>query len=405
MEHSLSVLFWLNRSKRNRKGHMPVYCRITVDGRRAEISTGKWIESDRWNQNSARVRGINEETKTINNYLDNLRFKITKTFDKLDEGEGVVSSSEIKNLLLGKKKPKISLIDTIDYLIKRVVELEGIEYKTSTIKRYYVTRNHVIDFLKSKRIRDDIALIDLKYSFLTDFEHFLRTEYGCGNNAAIKHITYLKKAIRLALDNDWLEKDPFSRFKGKRIQEQRLSLSEVELNQIEDKQITNERLSQIRDIFVFCCYTGLSYADVSTLSRSNIIKDIKGKEWVSIQRQKTGNPSRIPLLPKACEILNKYKDNPLAQNKGVLLPVISNQKTNAYLKEIAVLADIIKPLTFHIARHTFATSVTLNNDIPIETVSKMLGHQSLKTTQIYAKVMDEKVGRDMQKLSQKILGP
>ena len=204
MEHSLSILFWLNRSKYNRNGLTPIYCRITVDGRRAELSTGKWIEPDRWNQNAARVRGINEETKTINNYLDNLRFKINKIFDKLDEGEGVVSSSEIKNLLLGKKKPRISLIETIDYLIRRVLELEGIEYKMSTIKRYYVTRNHVIDFIKCKRGLDDIPLKDLKYSFLTDFEHFLRTEYGCGNNAALKHITYLRKAIRLALDNDCL---------------------------------------------------------------------------------------------------------------------------------------------------------------------------------------------------------
>ncbi|MFY7918741.1 MAG: site-specific integrase, partial [Chryseotalea sp.] len=175
-----------------------------------------------------------------------------------------------------------------------------------------------------------------------------------------------------------------------------------ELDSIIEKKFSIERLKQVRDIFIFCCYTGLAYADVQKLSRDEITTGIDGEKWIWTSRQKTDTATRIPLLPQALEIINRYKDEPSCLNKGRLLPVLSNQKMNGYLKEIADACGITKKMTFHTARHTFATTVTLSNGVPIETVSKMLGHRNLKTTQHYAKILDIKVGADMRVLRERL---
>ena len=179
-------------------------------------------------------------------------------------------------------------------------------------------------------------------------------------------------------------------------------LTQEEIQKMVEKELYTERLDQVKDIFLFSCFTGLAYADVKKLSRNDIVIGIDGDKWIKIKRSKTDTRSNIPLLPTAIDILNKYNGHPDVSNKGRLLPVLSNQKMNAYLKEIAVLSKINKNLTFHLARHTFATSVTLSNGVPIESVSKMLGHKSLRTTQHYAKILDRKVSDDMKALKDKL---
>jgi site-specific recombinase XerD len=223
------------------------------------------------------------------------------------------------------------------------------------------------------------------------------------NNTVMKHIERLRKMIKLAVRMEWLEKDPFTAHKAKFIKVQRGYLTQEELSLIENKSFGIERLQQVRDIFIFSCYTGLAYIDAINLKPSDIRKGIDGTDWIFTARQKTNMPVQVPILSKASENISKYKDNPRAKTSGTVFPVISNQKLNSYLKEIADLCNISKNLTFHLARHTFATTVTLTNGVPIESVSKMLGHTDIRTTQIYAKVVEMKISEDMAKLQNKLL--
>jgi site-specific recombinase XerD len=263
-------------------------------------------------------------------------------------------------------------------------------------------------YLKQILKTSDIYLSQLSYKFLIGFEKFLR-EYQpddhhkpCGQNTIMKHIERLRKVVNMAIKYEWLEKDPFINFKPNFIRTSREFLTIAELTAIEDKKLSISRLNQIRDLFVFSCYTGLSYIDVYNLTPQNISLGIDNNHWLSTSRKKTEQPVKIPLLPKALEIIEKYKAHPKVLATGKLLPVYSNQRLNSYLKEIADLCGIKKNLTFHIARHTFATTITLTNGVPIETVSKLLGHASIRTTQIYAKVIEQKLGEDMNVLKAKL---
>lgn len=219
------------------------------------------------------------------------------------------------------------------------------------------------------------------------------------------YLSNFKKIVHICIKNGWLSRDPFLGFKLAKREIERPFLVEEEINRIIDKEFLMPRLRQVRDIFIFCCYTGLAYADVEKLTREEVTIGIDGERWIWTSRQKTDSATRVPLLPPALEILDRYKDDPQCVNKRRLLPVLSNQKMNNYLKEIADACEITKKMTFHTARHTFATTVTLTNGVPIETVSKMLGHKNLKTTQHYAKILDKKVSEDMSKLKAKFGKP
>jgi len=238
-----------------------------------------------------------------------------------------------------------------------------------------------------------------------EYEFYLRSERKCANNSAVKYIKNFGKIIRICIANRWLIYDPFLNYKNKIKTVDRVYLTTGELQEMTNKDMVTDRLTQVRDIFLFCCFTGLAYADVKKLRRWDLVTGIDGEQWISIKRQKTDTPSRIPLLPAASTLMQRYVDHPNCENSGRVLPVLSNQKMNAYLKEIADVCGINKPITFHIARHTFATTVTLLNGVPIESVSKMLGHTNIKTTQHYAKILDIKVGADMAILKKKFTSP
>lgn len=240
------------------------------------------------------------------------------------------------------------------------------------------------------------------YEFITDFEHWLKSQKKCAHNTTIKYLINLKKVVLIEVKNGWLAKDPFTGFKMSRANVNRHALTDSELAKIVEKDFENTRLNQVRDIFVFCCYTGLAYSDVNKLNRKDIIDGYAGEKWLVINRQKTDSQSRVPLLPPALQIRENYQHHPLSVVKDQLLPVLSNQKINSYLKEIGDVCRIDKPITFHLARHTFATTVTLTNGVPIESVSKMLVNSSLKTTQIYAKIVDRKISEDMNLLKGKL---
>ena len=284
----------------------------------------------------------------------------------------------------------------------QVQRLIGQDFAAGTAERYKTAKMHVENYIKLEYKTDDIPVKNVDHKFITGLEYYLKTERKCGHNTAIKYITNFKKIIRIAFANDWINKDPFFNWKAKLKIVDREFLTQEEMQKMIEKEIHNSRLDQVRDIFIFCCFTGFAYADVKKLSNADIVLGIDGERWIKTKRTKTDTRSNIPILPTAEAILKKYNDHPNIINSDKVLPVLSNQKMNAYLKEIADLCDINKNLTFHLARHTFATTVTLSNGVPIESVSKMLGHKSLKTTQHYAKILDITVSQDMAKLKMKL---
>lgn len=279
--------------------------------------------------------------------------------------------------------------------------IEQKEYAKGTWVHFTTTCKHLENFIRWKFQEKDVPISKIDYGFIADFEFYLKNGI-CAHNTAMKYLGDFRKVILFCVKNGWLPKDPFFSYKLARREVNREVLTAQELQVMAEKHFTSERVMLVRDVFLFSCFTGPAYADVAKLKRTEIALGIDGEPWIFTKRKKKDSPSRIPLLPICLDILTKYENHPKCSNNGLALPVISNQKMNNYLKEISDLCGFSKDLTFHIARHTFATTVTLSNGVPIETVSKMLGHKNLRTTQLYAKILDKKVSDDMAMLRKKL---
>ncbi|HZJ36964.1 MAG TPA: site-specific integrase [Gillisia sp.] len=396
---TFSIHFWLNLAKK--KGDMaPIYARVTVDGKRAEISLKRDISVTYWDAKSKRAKPRTPGAIMLNAYLDDAYANLLNCHKQLTAEFKLITAYNIKARFLGEDEQHKTLMELVDYHNKNMQSV----LKSGTLKNYYTTEKYLKRFLKIKLKTNDISLKRLSYRFIIDFEQFLRNTPSINkvqplnNNGVMKHLERFKKLFNLAMDLEWIEKNPISRFKLKFSKYEREFLSKLELQTLELGVLEQEAHIKTRDVFVFACYTGLSYIDVKLLTKNNIVKGIDGDYWVFGSREKTNKPVKIPLLNKALEIINKY-DGALTDS---LLPVYSNQKVNTYLKEIALELGIPKRLTFHSARHTFATTVTLSNGVPIETVSKLLGHSKLSTTQVYARVMEQKVSTDIRNLKAKL---
>lgn len=404
MIRTVCINFSLKKSKTLSNGTAPVYLRLTVGGERVEFTTRRYIKPERWNADTQRMSGTNDEAKVFNNYLKTLEQQVFETQRLMIEGNRDLTAEALKDRLLGKadhKRGKM-LVGIFNDHNKRITSLLGKEYAPGTLERYKTSLKHTIDFMVWQYGKGDIDITLIDHEFITSYDFYLRSERGCCNNTAVKYIKNFKKIIRICIANGWLEKDPFINYKAKVKAVKREYLTTEEIQAITDKDFVSDRLRQIRDIFLFSCFTGLAYADVKKLKRSEIVIGLDKQYWIFTSRQKTDTDSRIPLLPVAKAILDKYKDNPECLHKDRALPVLSNQKMNSYLKEIADVCGITKELTYHIARHTFATSVTLANGVSIESVSKMLGHRNIRTTQHYAKILDAKVSEDMALLKERL---
>lgn len=402
MRTTLSLLFSLRKPKNYQSGEMPIYLRITVDGQRTEMAISRKCDPERWDAVTGRAIGSKAESRTLNAYLDDIQFKIHELQRRMADADELITAETVKNRVVGKAEKARTLVAIFEDHNTKMESLVGQEFEKSTLQRYETCLMHCKEFMQWQYNISDIPVTKINFAFLTDFEYYLRSVRKCGNNSAIKYIKNLGKIVRICLGNGWLTVDPYLNYKPKQKAVHREVLTKEELDRLNKKKFGVERLSTVRDMFVFCCYTGLAYVDVHKLKRSELVKGADGDLWIYTNRQKTDTLSRIPVLPTALSIIHAYEDHPQCVVKDTLLPVMSNQKMNAYLKEIADLCKINKPLTFHIARHTFATTVTLNNGVPIESVAKMMGHTSIKTTQIYAKVMDHKISSDMQMLREKL---
>ncbi len=401
---TFSILFWLKLSKAS-NGKAPLYARITVNGQRAEISLKRKITIEHWCPVKSRMKGTKEESRAINSFLDQVSSEIYQANNELKSEEKFITAHTIKARFLKEDQQNFTINDIIGYHNEDMLG----KLKHGTQKNYYTTQAYITDFLFTKYKVTNIYLKQLYYNFILKFETYLKAHKPVdhhkpmGNNTVMKHIERFRKMITLAYKLDWIEKDPFINFDAKFDKVERNFLSESELEAIEEKHFSIERLCFVRDMFVFACYTGLSYIDAISLQPSDILHGIDGELWIVTNRIKTDNPLKIPILPKALELINKYKKHPKALANGTVFPKISNQKLNSYLKEIADLCQIHKNLTFHLARHTFATTITLTNGVPMETVSKLLGHSRLSTTQIYAKVIERKVSDDMKQLKNHLI--
>lgn len=401
MSQKVSNLFYTKKSKATKNGLLPIYQRITVNGVRIELSTSRYVECSKWNASAAKMKGNNNEANSINGHLDLLRSKVFETEKWMLLNNEEINALSFKNKYLGIEENQHHLIPIFQAHNDRMKELIGKEFSVNTLKKYITALNHVQEFLKFPYKTNDIVIKKIDIAFINDFDFFLRNTKNCNNNSTIKYIRNFGKIVKQCYVNGWIEKDPFLSYRGRVKERERTYLSEQEIESLINKKFVSERLALVRDIFVFSCFTGLAYVDVQQLAPNNIGLGIDGDKWIFKNRQKTDTASKIPLLPIALHILEKYQDHPQCLNQNRLLPILSNQKMNAYLKEIADVCEINKELTFHIARHTFATTITLSNGVPIESVSKMLGHTNIKTTQHYAKILDKKISEDMSILKAK----
>lgn len=399
MRKSISVKFFARKDRATDEGLVPVFMRIGIGEKRINIVTKIHVKINEWSVEHSKLKTNTEEARRINKALEGFKFKAFDYQRELMTEGKEVTLENIKAKWYGISLEKETMLMQVfkDHN-EQMKALIGQEFSPLTFERYETSFRHTQEFMRWKYKIDDIDVKKLNYEFISNYEFWLKSVRKCDHNTSVKYLSNFKKIVHICMKHGWLDKDPFVGFKMTKREVERPFLVEEELTRIFNEDFKMPRLRQVRDIFIFCCYTGLAYADVKKLTREEITTGIDGKKWIWTSRQKTETTTRVPLMARALEILERYKDDPQCVNQGRLLPVLSNQKMNNYLNEIADACSITKKMTFHTARHTFATTVTLSNGVPIETVSKMLGHRNLKTTQHYARILDLKVSEDMNNL-------
>jgi len=396
--YKINILFFLARAKKNSQGRCPLKCRVTYLQKRKEFATGLFVIPEYWNSKLQKVHPPNIDNDNLNSHLSLIRQKMNQAFLFLQMEGNEFDVDDVVSKYKGEKpKEQKTVMDVIRYHNNRMEKLIGIETTFTSWEKYSQTQKHLEDFVSFKFGKKDFPLFKLNEVFLHDFEYYLKTEKTFKDSTTYKSIQRFRKMMKLALSMDYLKKDPFIFYKAKRYKKEIVYLTKDELLNLRNYTFAQQRLEQVRDMFVLCCYTGLAYREMANLSPQNIIENFDGNLWIQMKRQKTGKEISIPLMSIAEKLIEKYRTN------DSLLPLISNQKFNSYLKEIALLVGIEKNLTHHIARKTFATTVLLYNDVPMEIVSELLGHSNISiTTESYGKVIKKKVSDHMIKLSKRL---
>lgn len=393
---TFGLLFYIRRDKTNKKGEAPVFMRLTINGERADASIKRFIEPHAWNSAKGKANEKSRGGKDLNLYLDAISANILRIQRDLELDKKEVSAQIILNRYLGKEQSdRHTLMEVFRAHNEKCRALSGISLAPGTVIRYETSLRLTEAFLRTTYKKEDCYLNEITHQFVEDYDFYLRTVRRCCHNTTTKYLLNFKKIIRIALAKGWMKKDPFAQVHFHFEPVEREFLEKQELKVLLNKEITITRLAQVRDIFCFCCLTGLAFMDVQQLKPEHLVADIHGKIWIRKARQKTKNMCNIPLLDEAQKIIDRYKEHPYCQTHGVLLPVCSNQKMNSYLKELADICGIRKNLSTHCARHTFAT-LTLASGATIDNVAKMLGHANVNMTRRYAKVLDSSIMRDME---------
>jgi site-specific recombinase XerD len=401
---TFNVHFWLKKTVLKKDGTFPIYARITIDGKRADLSTQQTTFENSWCTNARRIKPKFSGSKEINDVLENIHSRIVLCHSQLSDSGVVVSAQAVKLRYLGKDKP----VATIDELIHYHRENDLIYLSHGTSKNYPSTEKYLHRFILKEFKSSDYYLKNISYSFVASFESYLRNctplrqSQPLGNNGIMKHMERFQKQTTLALKHSCIKENPFSLYQLKFEEFDSAFLDQTEIDRVKLLNSSNSSLEDSKNIFIFSCYTGLCYIEVKNLNTKIIVTGIDGEQWIMVKRQKTKTPVKVPLLNEAKRILDIYRDHPCELNEYKLLPVLSSQKVNKHLKKIAGLCGIDKKLTFHVARHTFATTITLLNNVPLVTVSNLLSHKKISTTQKYARVIEKKISRDMLKLARSL---
>lgn len=396
---SFSLLFYPSKTKLKKNGEAPVLMKININGRRIVLNVKRSVNPAAWDSVKGRMGGRTHEAKEFNDYIDAVILRTRQRYSELLTQHDIVTPELLRDAVLGVNTAQARmLVEVFEEHIENMRKLIGKETTKGTCQKYGCCKSHLQKFLKMEYKASDVPVKSVDHLFVSKFGLYLKTTAGCGLNTTTKFLQNFKKITLLCMRNGWLPKDPFANVSLSLKEVDRPYLTEDELNRLRDFYTPIERLDRVRDLFIFSCYTGLAYADVKKLKRSEVER-FEEKWWIRTKRQKTGAITNVPMLNIPVQILLKYSDFDALHGNDPVLPMLSNQKMNAYLKELADLCGITKPLSFHTARHTFATTVTMMNGVPMESVSKMLGHKNLKSTQHYARIVDHKVGKDMEQLA------
>ncbi len=397
----MKILFLIQKTRTNKRGTTSIMCRITIDKSRKEFSTGIFVRPEFWSKEKQKVLEEAGNSKTVNSQISLIKQKLGQAFLMLQIQNDSFDVDDVYKIFSGEDtKSEMGVIAVYVEHNNYYKKLIGKDLKEVSWQKFENTKGHLQGFIKWKFKQKDIKLSKLKQQFIKDFEYYLRTEKEMQQSTINKTLQRFKKLINFAIAQEYLDKNPFLMHKPKTVKKDVVFLTKTELEHLEKKEIANKRLEEVRDCFVFCCYTGLAFKEMSALRKDHIVKGKDGKNWIRVKRQKTGKTISVPLLPKAQEILDKYEDE-LTDKK--VLPTKTNAHFNAYLKEIADLCELKMNLTHHIARKTFATTVLLLNDVPMEIVSKLLGHSRIGITQAhYGTILEEKVNEEMSKLAHKL---
>lgn len=400
-QKSFHILFFVKKNKIKANGEAPIAFRITVDKQFCELYIRRSAPAENWDQIKGRLKTKDKVSTEINMYIDTVRAKLQNIHRQLEADNLEISAKEICTRFCGVEEKHKTLIDVFEEHNKEIKQLEGKGYAQKTIIRFEGTVRYLKEFLKKEYKKPDINLKDIDLPFIQKFDTFLKTEKNCAQNTAITRLKQVKKIMRIAYANDWIQKDPFTTYRFKFEETNIEFLTQEELNSIIQKDFSIERLSTVKDIFLFQCFTGLAFSDIEQLKSEHLVKDNNGSLWIRKNRQKTNNMCNIPLITAAKMLIDKYANHPECIEKNVLFPVPTNQRMNSYLKEIADSCGITKKLSTHVARHTAATIVFLANKVSLENVAKILGHSNVRTTQHYAKVLDSSIMRDIQEVDKK----
>lgn len=347
MKSTFRILFYVKSDKQKKDGSYPIFCRITVDGQQSRFNTKTNVFLNVWDAKAGKAKGRSAEAQSLNTLLDEISASLHKIYHEQQRTSNSTAET-VKNEFLGINECKVTLLQLFDKNNEDIKALVGKTKTKATYQKYCVSRRHVAEFMQTKYNISDIAIKSVDHIFISDFEIYLKTNCGCGHNTAIKFLQFLKRIVIYARNSGLIIGDPFANIKMNKQGVDRGYLTDEELTRIIRKKLNSKRLEQVRDIFVFSCFTGLAYADAKKLTEDNLRELMDNKLWLVTNRTKTKVIVNVPLLKIPLQIIEKYKGK---QKDGLLLPVLSNQKMNSYLKEIADVCRINKNLTFHLARH------------------------------------------------------
>ena len=402
---SFGLTFLINRTKVKKNGECPLMLRININGERAALQLKRYLKQEDWDTTRYVMKGRTNEARIFNDYLEAVRVKAHKKYNELLSLTDDVTPQMLRDAILGVNTAKTrTVIDIWQDHVNGLQKLIGKENTYATYQKYNTARNHFKKFLQKYYRVTDVSIKAIDHHMIQRFNMYLKTETGCNYNTATKFLQNLKRITCISISNGWLIKDPFVGISLSIKEVDRPYLTMEEIQRLIDYQSPFDRLNKVRDFFIFSCFTGLAYIDVKKLKKAEVEGNDKLGYWIRTRRQKTSARANIPLLDIPMSIINNYCRLDLLLPEDPILPILSNQKMNAYLKELADLCGIHKHLSYHIARHTFATTVTMMNGVPMESVSKMLGHKNIKSTQHYARIVDQKVGDDMKLLAAKLKG-